>query len=157
MHRHPSGFDRKYHEEFPPEARGRERPHHDMAEDDSLLGLMHRVMHGLHHSGEWFGGQERVLRLLSEEREVPQFILLDRMHIRPGSLSELVGKLEQKGLVERIQDVEDKRRIILRLTDKGKEAAVKESEKSKDPFAVLSEEEQEQLKTLLKKLLADNA
>ena len=156
MHRHTSEFNGTSQCEFPRETGRRGRLHHDM-EEDSLMSLMHRVMLGFHHSREWFGGQERVLRLLSEEGEVPQFILLDRMHIRPGSLSELVGKLEQKGLVERIQDVEDKRRMILRLTDKGKEAGEKESEKSKDPFAVLSEEEQEQLKTLLKKLLADNA
>ncbi|MBQ3864680.1 MAG: winged helix-turn-helix transcriptional regulator [Clostridia bacterium] len=122
-------------------------------DDDSLPALMHRTLHSFRPRRDAFSGQERVLRILAEEEETPQFVLLERMHIQPGSLSELIGKLEQKGLVEKIRDTEDKRRITLRLTPQGKETVNAQPEQEDNPFAVLSEEEQEQLKTLLKKVL----
>ena len=84
---------------------------------------------------------------------MPQRELQDYLGIQPGSMSELIGKLEQKGLLQRVASEKDRRSRILMLTEQGREMtdAVKEEQ---ELFGILSEEEQGQLRALLTKLLA---
>ncbi len=100
-------------------------------------------------------GQGRVLQLLRQEESLPQRELLLRLGIRPGSLSELIGKLEAKGLIERERDDQDRRKATVRITPAGR-AAAEESQAEADPFAVLTEEEQDALRALLTKVLDGN-
>ena len=97
----------------------------------------------------------RVLRILARQDGLSQRALQEGLGIQPGSLSELVTKLEDKGLLTREQDGEDKRRVLLRLTDAGREAAGQApSPAERDArFAALTEEERDTLRTLLDKLL----
>ena len=83
---------------------------------------------------------------------MPQRELQDYLGIQPGSMSELIGKLEQKGLLQRVASEKDRRSRILMLTEQGRELtdAVKEEQ---ELFGILSEEEQGQLRALLTKLL----
>ena len=132
-----------------------------MPQDDSLGSLLffavHAVMPRPRKVGPGMAGiaQHRVLKLLSETSEISQQSLMEILAIRPGSLSELLKKLEDKGYIVRTPDETDKRKNTLSLTDAGKEALAA-AEDRKDPFAVLSEEEQEQLKALLKKIIEAN-
>ena len=64
-------------------------------------------------------------------------------------------KLERKGHVDRFKDENDRRFIRVRLTEEGEAALDVSADKGSDPFAALSEEEQQTLKDLLAKLLAD--
>ena len=41
-----------------------------------------------------------------------------------GAVSQVVSKLEKKGLVEKVQDTANKSRLILQATDKGKECSL---------------------------------
>ena len=41
------------------------------------------------------------------------------LHIQPGSMSEIVTKLERKGLISRSRDTEDNRKVILSITEQG--------------------------------------
>lgn len=101
----------------------------------------------------------------------PQFGALETLgHLGPLTLSELskkqlvsggnmtcvVDNLEREGLVERVQNKEDRRSIFVQLTPKGKklfdEIFIKHAEFITNITSVLSEKEQEHLGRLLKKL-----
>lgn len=79
---------------------------------------------------------------------MPQKELAYMLGVRPQSLSELLGKLEAAGLVQRRRDDEDRRTVIVEITEDGR-AATAETPEPDDPFDVLSEEEQEQLADML--------
>ena len=76
--------------------------------------------------------------------------------IRPQSISEMLGKLEEQGFIERRTDENDKRVTKVFLTEKGREHAEHCAETHQamaaDVFSVLSEEEKDQLMTILEKL-----
>ena len=97
--------------------------------------------------------QELVLRILDKSGELDQQILRRELRIQPGSLSELLGKLEQKGLIERERSGSDRRRVIVRLTGSGRQAMTPGETAADDPFAVLTDEEQTVLRALLGKVL----
>lgn len=92
--------------------------------------------------------------MLAKQGQLNQKELQETLGIQPGSISELISKLESKGLVRREKDVQDKRKAILVITEAGKAAAdaltVDADEASL--YAALTEEEQATLKDLLKKL-----
>jgi DNA-binding MarR family transcriptional regulator len=81
--------------------------------------------------------------------------LQDILRIQPGSLSEIVAKLEEKGLVRRQKDEEDRRRSVIELTETGREEALlQERQDDGSPtFGALNEQEQEAMKAMLRKLL----
>ena len=81
--------------------------------------------------------------------------LQEALAIQPGSVSEIISKLEARGLLSRERDEEDKRRMVLRITDAGRAGAEAFSgaESGNELYGALSEEEQSTLKELLKKLL----
>lgn len=75
-----------------------------------------------------------------------------------GAMTNRLDRLEESGLVERRADPHDRRSVIVRLTDKGKEL-VKEAaeirfEHANQALAPLSESERVQLVNLLRKLVA---
>ena len=105
-------------------------------------------------------GQGKILRILTERSGISQREMQEILGIQPGSMSEIAAKLESRGLVVRIRDREDKRKILLTLTEQGRSmlAQLEESSgqrRSGELFSALSAEEQEMLGKLLKKLSAD--
>ncbi len=138
-----------------------DRPHlpRPMPQDDSLGSLLFYAAHASRPEPPRGGGrggpgmgQRRVLRLLSETESVSQQSLQEILAIRPGSLSELLGKLENKGLIARTQDEADRRKNFLSITDEGRRV-LNDPDVQADPFAVLTETEKETLKGLLKKVI----
>ena len=152
-----------------------ERPHHrpvdyQNTEDLTILlrGCGHYLFHRSHEimrggdrgrgRGVMGGSQQQVLSILSKNGPMAQKDLLEMLMIQPGSLSELLSKLEEKGLLNRKEDENDRRKVILTLTEEGQNAVAgsageSDQEGEKDLFAVLNEEEKNSLKSLLKKLL----
>jgi len=59
----------------------------------------------------------RCLRIINENLEVPSKTLVKTMHLSPGRITHLVDSLEKKGLVSRKMDPNDRRSILVRLTD----------------------------------------
>lgn len=104
---------------------------------------------GLHH------GQGRLLLELEKMDGVSQGELAEAMGIRSPSLTELVDKMEEAGLVERARKASDARISELHLTAKGKkaveEAKKHHAEMHEKVFAHLSPEECSQLAVLLGK------
>lgn len=72
-------------------------------------------------------GQGRVLAALKMQSEISTKDLAYLLGIRTQSLNELLGKLEKNGFIIRIQSESDKRVVLVKLTEKGKQ------EKQHDP------------------------
>ena len=132
-----------------------------LPQDESLNSLLFFAAHAVRprrakgERGMEGMAQHRVLKLLGETSSISQQSLQEILAIRPGSLSELLKKLEDKGLILRTPDDNDRRKNTLSLTDAGRDT-LKATEEQRDPFNMLTEEEQETLKTLLKKIIEGN-
>jgi len=99
--------------------------------------------------------QSLVLSILAGREALTQRELQQMLGIQPGSLSELVSKLEGKGYLVR-EKAEDRRGNLLRITDAGRKAIPSADEVPEDdPFAALTDGEQDQLALLLRKLLTN--
>lgn len=102
--------------------------------------------------------QFNILRILKGMHPQPATIklLTERMIDKMSNASRLVEKLKKKGLVERQSSDIDRRRVDIVMTEKGMDLIAKASrDLEKDMFANmanLSEEEAEQLNSLLDKL-----
>ncbi|QAT50223.1 MarR family transcriptional regulator [Caproiciproducens sp. NJN-50] len=117
---------------------------------------MHRCAHHIGHAGGYYREQSRLLLLIAENDGVIQRDLAEEMDVRPSSMTEMLAKMEQLGLVERKQDEKDQRVMHIFLTEQGK-SAVKESQdatrKMTDTlFGGLSGEEISQMLILTEKL-----
>ncbi|WP_434778921.1 MarR family winged helix-turn-helix transcriptional regulator [Neisseria sp. Ec49-e6-T10] len=133
----------------------------DAVNDEVLATLFHRaakfMMRARHHKGHAEHAQMRVLSILQNNNNaMNQRDLLEILNVRSASLSELLGKLEHRHLIERNRDAQDKRNIVIFLTEQGSEAvkaikAVKQDSAS-TMFATLSQSEREQLAELLQKV-----
>ncbi|MCI2049753.1 MAG: MarR family transcriptional regulator [Lachnospiraceae bacterium] len=134
---------------------------------NDLYGLMRQCGHHLYHAGMKSAGQGRILEILQSSGEMSQRDLQEMLQIKSGSISEIIGKMEAKGMLARTRDNEDQRCVMLAITEEGLEryrAQKSDAEKERENvFRALSQEEQSQLKTLLEKLTksweenADNA
>ena len=125
------------------------------------LNIIQRSRHH-HDSGEMNAhhGQGRIIFLLLENEGISQRVLAELMQIRPGSLSELLTKLEQSDYIERRPNERDRRVVNIFLKEEGLKAVerVKSArQKMGDSlFAALTAEEQSQLSGLLEKLISSS-
>lgn len=126
-----------------------------IAQDGSLSSLLDICGHYFaHRVGGSKRGRGKVIELIASKPGITQKELGEALGIQPASVSELLMKLERKGLVLRERDETDRRVIRIDLTAEGL-AETERKEEQTDPFQALSQEEQETLKELLSKLIAD--
>lgn len=98
--------------------------------------------------------RQRVLKMLLEQGALTQTELRKRLGIQAGSFSEMAAKMEKRGLILREKDANDRRRVIVRLTDEGTAAAGLPNEiGDNELFHALTDEEQESLRKLLQKII----
>ena len=121
----------------------------------SLWDVHHKMR--LLHDGK--SSQSRILIVLREHGSMTQRELTDHLHVRPGSASEILTKMEQTGLITRTPNQSDQRTMDIFLTEKGNSLALEAREQRKalydKIFVCLTPEEQDTLFSLLEKLLAD--
>lgn len=100
--------------------------------------------------------QDRVIELLGNHgAKMSQKELQNRLGIRAASVSELISKLDNRGLVAKEKSEEDRRAFNIVLTGEGKKAFEElrgSSDEYKGLFSVLSEEECTMLNDILGKL-----
>ena len=117
-----------------------------------------RIMHrGMREQHGLYRGQRVVLEILKGHDGVNQRELAELLDIRPSSMTEMLTRLESKGLVKRTQDENDQRVMRIFLTEEGKTAAQSsgvDDEALNDIFGVLTPEETTQLLALIGKLNA---
>lgn len=124
------------------------------AEDlDTLLRACGHYMY--HRAAGEKSGQGKIMHILAAQKEISQKELQEHLGIQPGSVSEILSKMENKGLLERIKDGEDRRKTIVRITDGGEKHVeeFRKKGKNRDLFSALNDEQKDELKELLKLLL----
>lgn len=131
--------------------------HEDMDQDEQLRMLMRRCGHILWHQSGGKGSQKRILSILSHHDVMTQKELQEELDIKSGSLSEILGKIEQDALIERKPNEHDKRNMDVRISEAGKKAVQfyqeERHKETKEMFTCLSEAEKEQLLDILHKLI----
>lgn len=127
--------------------------------DNKLIMNLRDLGHMMRFLFEGKGSQKRVLIILYENGSMTQRELTERMGVQPGSASEVIGKLEKAGLIERSSSQADRRTVDIQLTETGRkeaeEAALQRKKRHQDMFSNLSDEEKNTLLTLTEKLNAD--
>jgi DNA-binding MarR family transcriptional regulator len=98
-------------------------------------------------------GQGRILALLKMQDGVSTKDLSYLLGIRVSSLNELLAKLEKGGYAVREPSEADKRVMLVKLTEKGKDEKRQETDTA-DIFGCLSGEEQETLGEYLDRVIA---
>ena len=128
----------------------RSRPPHDVPPPPPPMGEMTPPPPPREH------GRVRLMNMLKENGELSQKEIAEKLDIRPQSLSELLVKMESDGFISRRQDKDDKRVIVVALTEKGEEQLVVlrqvNREHAEKLFSPLTEEEKDALIAILKKL-----
>ncbi len=104
-------------------------------------------------------GEYGVLRyLMYVEDGVCAGGLTEQLHVVPGRMTDILISLENKGAIKRVRGEEDRRRVQVFITDKGKELAfLKRNEirqEYRGMFEILGREDTEELIRLLKIVLA---
>lgn len=123
-----------------------------------LYARLRECGHYLFHRQGAYVGQERVLKELSENGgTMSQRELTERLQLQRASVSEILGKLELRALIEREQSMRDRRSQDISLTSEGKRAAEgiagRQEAEYNGLFDEITEEEQKTLYELLGKLL----
>lgn len=105
------------------------------------------------------GSQKRVLIILKEVENITQRELTIRLGIQPGSVSELLTKLENSGKIIRTKSKADRRTMIINLTEEGKKIAIEATEqrikRHEEMFSCLTNDEKKNLLALLEKINVD--
>ncbi len=126
--------------------------------DHELHAALHILARNMHAMSDSRAGQGRLLGILLENDGITQRELQDLVFVRSGSLSEVLGKLEAAGLVERRASAEDRRMMRVFLTELGaREAhacANRRAEAISGLFGCLNEQEKEQLLGLVTRVNA---
>lgn len=130
-----------------------------MDTENKLIINIRDIGHMVRFLFEGKGSQKRVLIILHESGGMTQRELTEKIGVKPGSASEVIGKLESAGLILRTPSEEDRRTADIQLTEAGRaraeEAAGQRKQRHQEMFSCLSEEEKITLLNLLEKLNAD--
>ncbi|MDR1464609.1 MAG: MarR family transcriptional regulator [Oscillospiraceae bacterium] len=97
-------------------------------------------------------GQGRLLAFLKLRDGISTKDLSYLLGMRISSLNELLAKLEKSGFIVREPSEEDKRVMLVKLTEKGKQEQQPEPADGEDPFSCLTAEEQQTLGALLDRI-----
>ncbi|MDO4318356.1 MAG: MarR family transcriptional regulator [Lachnospiraceae bacterium] len=127
--------------------------------NDKLIINVRDLSHFMRMLYEGKGSQKRVLIVLHEAGKITQRELTERLGIQPGSVSEVITKLEASGYITRSVSNVDRRTVDLALTEEGAKLAAEASEHRKqrheEMFSCLSAGEKKELLALLEKVSAD--
>jgi len=101
----------------------REAAFREIAEGVAVLSSRRRcaVARRVHHSGISLGHLQ-ILWILQEHGPLPVSRLADWLGIGAPNATGLLDRMEQRGLVERARDAEDRRVVLARMTDEGRAA-----------------------------------
>lgn len=135
---------------------GSAAPEYDQRFREILRGLSY-CGHYLHFHSGGRGGRGPILCLLAKHGgHLSQQELGSYFELKPGSLSEILAKIETAGLIERSRDPEDRRQLFIHLTEAGFREAEHEQRRreqfKEQAFSNLDETELQELDNLLKKI-----
>lgn len=110
--------------------------------------------HYIHiHGGGRSGRAPIICALLKHGDAMPQRELMNMFDLKAGSLSEVLAKIERDGLIERTRDPQDRRQLIVRLTEEGhRQAMLEQADRERfraEALTCLTAEERTQLEDML--------
>jgi len=135
-----------------------QHPNYDeMNIDEKLFALLNRLGRTGHGASNGKSSQNRILQILRRSGCMTQRELTEQLGIQPGSVSEIIKKLEAAGLITRHSNSEDRRTVDIMLTDAGKtQSEASSTQPAIHPlFESLTDEEKQQLLSLLEKVSKD--
>ncbi len=136
-------------------------PADDRSTDGHLLNLLRRTGHLALTRPGLRSGQYRLLSVLADGNARAQRQISELLRIQPGSLSELVSKLEQAKAVIRQRSDSDRRAVMVQITREGLDRLQRMQESMdidrSELLCALTDEEKARLTELLQKLLESNA
>ncbi len=114
--------------------------------DDTKLGAT-----GFRMANE---SQGKALLMLADENCIAQKELAERLDVKAQSASEMITKLEKRGLAKRVKSEHDARAVNVVITQKG--LALAQEMRAAKPLALdaLTDEEKLQFEAILDKLMA---
>ncbi|MBY0599130.1 MarR family transcriptional regulator [Bacillus bingmayongensis] len=86
------------------------------------LQRLEKHPHTFGEAGPLTPSEIHTIDAIGEERGVLMSELANRLHVTKGAVTQIIVKLENKKLVERTQNPNDSRSVIVALTEKGKNA-----------------------------------
>lgn len=114
----------------------------------------HRHTHG--EGARGCRGFGHILDLLSEHDGLSQRQIADMLDIRPQSISEAIATLEERGLIRKEINEQDRRGLLVYITEDGLKTQTElhneRVRNAKRIFAAISEEEKQTLLELLEKV-----
>lgn len=128
---------------------------------DNLMKQLHFIMRASRYfmfkNKQPISGQKRVVAVLNLEDGLTQNYLAKILALKPGSLAELLKKMEIKGLIKRETDGQDKRVKRVYLTKEGQQEAsrldaLKKEQDTAAFFAGLNDDEQAEFSHYLEKI-----
>lgn len=99
-----------------------------------------------------FQGQGKILLALSDNDNLSQKDLAERLSMTPQSMAEFVRKLEKRGLVSRKKSSSDKRVTIVSLTNEGRQETERRTQAIPKYLRVLNADELAQFNNILDKI-----
>lgn len=131
---------------------------------EALVGLSHHVLHLFAEAGRGRRLTQQQVELICAVIVPGRIRMTDlgrRLHLERSGLSNLVDRLEQRGLVKRVRDADDRRATWIELTPEGTEAAMSSYHDVTTQLgrllAPLSEPEQRKLTKVVERILAEGA
>lgn len=104
-------------------------------------------------------GEYGVLRyLMYVKNDITAGALTEQLHVVPGRMTDILKSLENKGLIKRYRDYDDKRKVKVNITEEGRIEARKKrsyiSDEYEELFEILDEKDTKELIRLLKIVLS---
>lgn len=105
-------------------------------EQEALKALIHATLSHRSQMEQWMAGSSKgerfALRQLNERGAMSPSQLADLMRVSSGRVSTVLGALEKKGFISRDVDPDDRRNVIVTITDSGRERAQRDHEAMKE-------------------------
>ena len=104
-------------------------------------------------------GEYGVLRyLLYVQDKTSPGVLTEQLHVVPGRMTDILNSLESKGFIKRQKSDEDRRRVVVRITESGRDEAFQKMEYIRNEyqglFKILGQKDTEELIRLLRIVLS---
>lgn len=110
----------------------------------------------LHHQELGLTGpQFQMLALIARKKVCNVSYLADKLEVKPSAITVMIDRLVQNGYVNRRHDEQDRRAVLLSVTERGSEVLEEAKKKSREALkrhlSVLTEQELEAMITILEK------
>jgi DNA-binding MarR family transcriptional regulator len=112
-----------------------------MNRHEEVLAALRRIMRAvdknsraLQRASGLTAPQLLLMRAISREGSIPVGDLARRLHVSQATVTDIVDRLEGRGLVLRARSTQDRRRVIVTLTDEGARVLARSPEPMQENF-----------------------